>query len=87
LIAQSKNDIPFDIQHIRTILYSFTPRGMRDFEDALEATIKSELETPRTLADVLSRKRRVWTWSPRKGFIPVNFAELPKEVQERFPDR
>jgi hypothetical protein len=53
LIAQSKDDIPFDIQHIRTILYNFTPRGMRDFETALEATLKAEIGRPRTLAGVL----------------------------------
>jgi len=57
VIAQDKDDIPFDIQHIRIILYNFTPRGMLDFEHALEATIKRELETPRSLADVLSRRR------------------------------
>jgi hypothetical protein len=53
LIAQSKDDIPFDIQHIRTILYNFTPRGMRDFETALEATLKGEIGRPRTLEGVL----------------------------------
>ena len=58
LIAQSKDDIPFDVQHIRTILYELTPRGMQDFESALEATLKSELTIPRTFADILSFKKR-----------------------------
>jgi len=59
LIAQSKDDIPFDVQHIRTILYDFTPRGMREFERALEATLAREIREPRTLADVLAWSRRV----------------------------
>jgi len=58
LIAKTKDDIPFDVQHIRTILYDFTPRGMRDFETALEATLKGEIGQPRTLADVLAWARR-----------------------------
>jgi hypothetical protein len=59
LIAQSIDDIPFDIRHIRTILYNFTPRGMQDFESALAATLKRELERPRTIAEAFdwSRKR------------------------------
>jgi len=44
LISQNKDDIPFDIQHIRYIIYEFTPRGMSEFEKKLAATISSELE-------------------------------------------
>jgi hypothetical protein len=43
LIAQSINDIPFDVLHRRAILYSFTPRGMADFESALSKTLANEL--------------------------------------------
>ena len=39
IIAQSKDDIPFDIQHIRHIEYEYTPSGMRKFEEALEKTL------------------------------------------------
>ena len=53
LIAQDKEDIPFDIQHMRTILYDFTPRGMRDFEATLEETLRYELKGPQALSDLL----------------------------------
>jgi len=43
LISQSKDDIPFDIQHIRYLVYEFTPRGMLEFEEKLQSTISSEL--------------------------------------------
>jgi hypothetical protein len=43
LISQNKEDIPFDIQHIRYLIYEFTPRGMLEFEEKLAATIQSEL--------------------------------------------
>ena len=42
-ISQSKEDIPFDIQHIRYIIYEFTPRGMREFEEKLAQTIQQEI--------------------------------------------
>ena len=57
LIAQSADDIPFDIRHIRTIVYNFTPRGMRDFESAVAATLETELAQPRTISEWLARKR------------------------------
>ena len=43
LISQKKKDIPFDIQHLRYLIYKFTPRGMVTFEKNLMATIQSEL--------------------------------------------
>jgi hypothetical protein len=58
LIAQSTDDIPFDIRHIRTILYNFTPRGMRDFESALAATLTSELQQPQTMAELFGLVRQ-----------------------------
>ena len=35
LISQNINDIPFDLQHIRYIVYQYTPRGMATFNEAL----------------------------------------------------
>ena len=43
LIAQTIDDIPFDIRHLRVIVYEYTPRGMQDFEKTLEQSIRSEL--------------------------------------------
>jgi hypothetical protein len=45
MIAQSIADIPFDVRHLRTIIYQYTPVGMQQFETALLKTIKSELAT------------------------------------------
>lgn len=44
LISQNRDDIPFDIQHIRYLIYEYTPRGMSEFEKTLTATIESELQ-------------------------------------------
>ena len=46
LIAQTMDDIPFDVRHYRAIVYEFTPRGMREFESALISTIKHEISVP-----------------------------------------
>jgi hypothetical protein len=43
LIAQRIEDIPFDIRHIRVIIYEYTPRGMQEFETKIEQTIRVEL--------------------------------------------
>lgn len=45
LIAQSEDDIPFDIRHLRYIKYEYTPRGMKAFESALSAFISEELKS------------------------------------------
>lgn len=42
-IAQSIDDIPFDIRHRRSIIYEYTPRGMSTFEDLLKKTLQNEL--------------------------------------------
>jgi hypothetical protein len=40
LIAQQMDDIPFDVRHIRNIIYEYTPRGVRQFEKTLEETLR-----------------------------------------------
>ncbi len=44
LISQNENDIPFDLSHIRTILYKNSPRGALEFQDKLKETIKGIME-------------------------------------------
>jgi hypothetical protein len=43
LITQDVNDIPFDISHIRYIIYEYTAAGMKLLKKKLEETIKTEL--------------------------------------------
>ena len=43
LIAQSIDDIPFDVRHLRIITYDTTPQGMQDFEHKLTKTLQTEL--------------------------------------------
>lgn len=43
LIAQSLDDIPFDLQHLRTIHYEYTAPGMKTFEKALLETIRKTM--------------------------------------------
>jgi hypothetical protein len=40
LITQKTADVPFDLRHIRYILYEYTEPGMRLFETSLEQTIR-----------------------------------------------
>jgi hypothetical protein len=40
LIAQTMNDVPFDLKSLRCIVYSFTPRGMKELETTLVKTIQ-----------------------------------------------
>jgi len=49
LIAQSTDDIPFDVKHLGAIVYEFTPRGMQKLEAALDSTLEHELRMPTSL--------------------------------------
>lgn len=46
LVTQNSEDVPFDIKHLRYIHYTLTPRGMKEFEKALRATLTTELGLP-----------------------------------------
>lgn len=41
LIAQTGEDVPFDLRHRRYIEYAYTPRGMKEFEERLARTIET----------------------------------------------
>jgi hypothetical protein len=41
LISQSLKDIPFDLQHLRYIIYEFTPNGLDVFDEMLRTTLNS----------------------------------------------
>lgn len=55
LVSQTMDDIPFDLRHLRTIVYKYTPRGMKQFETDLGETIESALESPRTLKELADK--------------------------------
>lgn len=40
LITQDINDVPFDLRHLRCIVYEYTPRGIQLLESNLENTIR-----------------------------------------------
>ncbi len=46
LLAQRAEDIPFDLTPYRTIIYRFTPRGVKQLAERLEAFIKELLNNP-----------------------------------------
>ena len=39
LITQNINDVPFDLRHLRCIVYKYTPRGVQALENNLKNTI------------------------------------------------
>ncbi len=43
LIAQSMDDVPFDLKHRRCIVYEYTPKGIDRFQHELEHTITNVL--------------------------------------------
>lgn len=44
LLAQSIEDVPFDLKSLRCIIYSYTPRGIKEMEEKLSATVKNILD-------------------------------------------
>lgn len=45
LVTQSMEFVPFDLKALRCLVYSFTPRGMIEFEERLSATIQGVMKT------------------------------------------
>ena len=43
LITQSIEDVPFDLIHLRCIVYEYTPRGMQALEENLKNTVRNLL--------------------------------------------
>jgi hypothetical protein len=43
LITQHDEDMPFDLRHIRFLKYSYTPRGMMEFEAILQKMLRETL--------------------------------------------
>ena len=54
LMTQNMDDVPFDLQQFRVIVYEFTPRGMKALEMQLERTIASILDPVGTLLSDLA---------------------------------
>jgi hypothetical protein len=44
LITQNKDDVPFDLRHLRFFEYRYTPPGMIEFENTLKETLCTELK-------------------------------------------
>jgi hypothetical protein len=42
LISQTIDDVPFDLRHLRCIIYEYTPRGMVKFHETLRRTLELE---------------------------------------------
>jgi hypothetical protein len=43
IISQSTEDIPFDLRHLRIIVYQYTPPGMQEFERKLRSTLEQAI--------------------------------------------
>ena len=47
LLTQSLSDVPFDLRHLRCVVYEYTPRGMSGLETTLKKTILNILSESR----------------------------------------
>jgi hypothetical protein len=52
IMTQSMNDVPFDLKHLRCIVYEYKPRTIERFQDSLTKTLTMVLETPATDVEV-----------------------------------
>lgn len=39
IITQSIDDVPFDLKHFRCVVYSYTPKGIKEFEERIMGTL------------------------------------------------
>ena len=45
LLTQTMTDVPFDLKALRCIVYNYTPRGMKEMEASLKATITALMKS------------------------------------------
>ena len=45
MITQTMDDVPFDLRHLRCVVYEFKPGKIDRFQETLERTIKTILAT------------------------------------------
>jgi hypothetical protein len=55
LISEEINDIPFDLRHLRTISYKYTPDKMLKFKKELEETVKTIFSQPEKIDNPVRR--------------------------------
>jgi len=82
IITQSEQDVPFDLQDLRYILYEYTPPGMINFENKLRHFIEEQLKGVRIIdQDVLEiqtmLKKHFVRW---KRFALLPSSEIFKEI-------
>lgn len=46
LLTQKSQDVPFDLRHLRYIACQLTPRGMKEFEQKFQETVRNVLDIP-----------------------------------------
>ena len=46
IVSQSMDDVPFDLKHIRMLIYETSLRGIRRFSSRLKATLEAVLKQP-----------------------------------------
>ncbi len=95
LIAQSEKDFPFDLKHLRHIVYEYTPSGMEVFEEKLEKTLQNELNERSSQirvnnedreirpGDVLEAFKKIPDLADDEEAIKQNLHSALKELQER----
>ena len=45
LLTQNIDDVPFDLKSLRCITYQYNPRGMQEFEQVLQTTIRGVMQS------------------------------------------
>jgi hypothetical protein len=53
-MAQSMDDVPFDLRNLRIILYEYSPQGMRGLETALINTIGQRMSLSKIASQSVS---------------------------------
>jgi hypothetical protein len=43
ILSQEMDDVPINLRHLRTVVYSSTPEGLARLEEAARASISTEL--------------------------------------------
>jgi hypothetical protein len=94
LITQNEADVPFDLRPIRYIHYTYTPPGMKVFEERLGKTITSLLKDstasrgsgPARMAEAERMAKHIINYAKAHGFTKVSFEKIRENVNTQYTD-
>ena len=82
MLSQNIEDVPFDLRHLRIVVYEYTPRGMKSLEKKLSGTIRSVLGLEKTDENI--NVSILFLAADPTNSVRLRLGEELREIQEKL---